>query len=207
MGAIRQQVIDGFNSLVAEQKFVKGKCTFSLVFFNTEDDQKVVFDRIPIDEVPDLTSDTFQPAAGTPLFDAACKAIKATGEQLAGMERDDRPEMVVFVIMTDGFENSSREYGRASLVGMIEHQSNKYSWQFVFPAANVDAREEAAALGIQANKAVDFKPTPAGVEKLYRGTSAKLKASREALTSGGIRAADAALNYTDEEREDLMSDD
>src|SRR5699024_336285 len=101
------------------------------------------------------------------LLDAVGRTIDAVGARLAAAPEEERPEHVVFVITTDGMENSSREYTAKRVRGMIEHQQQKYSWQFVFLGANIDAVSEARKLGISAKYAADFTPSHSGVRKMY----------------------------------------
>ena len=88
------------------------------------------------------------PRGGTALLDAIGRAINETGARLAKMKEADRPGLVVFVVMTDGQENSSREFNLAKIREMIEHQQTAYNWQFTFLGADENAFAEAAAMGM-----------------------------------------------------------
>ena len=80
---------------------------------------------------------------------------------------DDVPEKTVFVIITDGLENSSRRYNLAKVKKMISRQKEKYGWEFLFVGANIDAVHTAGAMGIQADNAVDYVADSEGSEVVY----------------------------------------
>lgn len=80
---------------------------------------------------------------------------------------DDVPEKTVFVIITDGLENSSRRYNLAKVKKMISRQKEKYGWEFLFVGANIDAVHTAGAMGIQADNAVDYVADSEGTEVVY----------------------------------------
>ncbi len=133
----------GVNAFIQEQKKLPGECVFSLVEFDTE--YNFVHKARPI---ADVTPYTLIPRGLTALLDAVGRAVNETGERLAAMKEEDRPSLVVFVIVTDGYENASSEFTRAQIREMIERQQKEYSWQFTFLGANQDAFAEAGSLGI-----------------------------------------------------------
>ena len=98
------------------------------------------------------------PRGSTALLDAVGRAINETGERLAKMNEEDRPGLVVFVVMTDGEENSSQEFSKDQIKQMITHQQDTYGWHFTFLGANQDAFAEAGALGIHAAGVANFSP-------------------------------------------------
>lgn len=123
----------GLNEFVRQQKLEPGEVNFTLVQF---DDQYEVVYSGPIANFPEFV---FHPRGITALNDAICKAIVDTGERLKNMPEDQLPGLVTFVILTDGLENASKEYTRQQVKDMIEHQSTKYSWKFLYLGANQDA--------------------------------------------------------------------
>ena len=174
MEAIRSDTIGGFNRLVQDQAAHPGDCTLTLVQFDGQDPQEVVFDFVPIDQVPALTEDTFVPRSMTPLIDAMAGLITRTGAQLKNMAEADRPEKVVMAILTDGLENASREYTRPQVFDMITHQREMYRWEFIFLGANQDAIAEAACYGIDAASSRTFSSTPKGTQAVFKTSSAIL---------------------------------
>ena len=114
-----------------------------------------------------LTDREYFARGSTALLDAVGRTINAVGARLGATPEEERPAHVVFVITTDGMENASCEYTAKQVREMVEHQQQKYSWQFVFLGANMDAVSEARNLGISAKYAADFTPSHSGVRKMY----------------------------------------
>jgi hypothetical protein len=169
MATVINDTIGGFNKFVDDQKKASGAANFTLVQFDTE--YEFVHRAINIKDVPSLV---FQPRGATALLDAIGKAIVETGERLDKMPEHDRPSKVVFVIITDGEENSSKEYKKARINELIKQQSEKYQWQFVFLGANQDALKEADSLGISTANAMNFSATAVGVKNSFSATSHNL---------------------------------
>jgi hypothetical protein len=143
MEACRTDAEGGLNQFVEDQKRQGGEALFTLVQFDHE--YEFVHKGVPVRDVPRLT---LVPRGSTALLDALGRAIVETGERLTAMPEADRPGLVVFVILTDGGENASREYTRAKVKEMVEHQQNAYKWKFTYLGANQDAFAEAGSIGI-----------------------------------------------------------
>lgn len=143
MHACQSDSEGGLNRFIDDQKKLPGEAVFTLVQFDTE--YEFVHRAVPIRSVPHCT---LVPRGNTALLDAVGRAIVETGERLAKTREADRPGLVVFVIVTDGQENSSREFTLAKVREMIAHQQAVYKWQFTYLGANQDAFAEAGALGI-----------------------------------------------------------
>lgn len=165
MSGLAADTIGGFNELIEKQKKIEGDAYVTTVLFDHE--YEVLHDHVALGEVAPLTDKEYFARGSTALLDAVGRTINAVGARLAAAPEEERPEHVVFVITTDGMENSSREYTAQRVRGMIEHQQQKYSWQFVFLGANMDAVSEARNLGISAKYAADFTPSHSGVRKMY----------------------------------------
>ncbi len=165
MSGLAADTIGGFNELIEKQKKIEGDAYVTTVLFDHE--YEVLHDHVALEEVAPLTDKEYFARGSTALLDAVGRTIDAVGARLAAAPEEERPAHVVFVITTDGMENSSREYTAKRVRGMIEHQQQKYSWQFVFLGANMDAVSEARNLGISAKYAADFTPSHSGVRKMY----------------------------------------
>jgi hypothetical protein len=196
MESIRDDTIGGFNAFVEEQKRVAGECTMTLLQF--DDRFETPFADQPIHKVRPLTRDSYVPRASTALLDAIGKMITETGARLKALPEDERPEKVVIVILTDGYENASREYTAARINEMIAHQRDVYRWEFTFLGANQDAITSAAALGIPAHSSVSFASSGAGVSNVVRSMSANIASYRFGTS--------ANVSYSDEDRDAAMSD-
>jgi len=171
MMRIRDDAIGGFNSFLADQKKVPGAARLTLVQFDSQGPHEVVHDRIDLQGVPDLTEDTYRPRSGTPLYDALAWTIDHIGGQLEAAE-EDRPDTVIFAILTDGEENASVEYTKDACFKRVKDQQEKYSWKFIYLGANQDAMKEAGNLGIKFDKdaqnVVGFGASAEGTQRAYR---------------------------------------
>jgi len=196
MGDIKDDAIGGFNCFLKEQKAAGANATLTLVQFDTESTD-VVHESMPILEVPDLNHQTFQPRGGTPLLDALGQTIDSTGRALAAIPEANRPNKVVFVVITDGQENSSHQHTKASVKERIDHQSSRYNWQFVFLGANQDAFDEAGAVGIAMGNAANF--APARMQAAFAATAANVASYRR---SGNA----AKLAYSDDQRAEMLEE-
>jgi Mg-chelatase subunit ChlD len=196
MAEIKDETINGFNCFLEKQKAAGDNATLTLVQFDTESTD-VVHESKPILEVSDLNHQTFQPRGGTPLLDALGQTIDSTGRALAAISAANRPDKVVFVVITDGQENSSRHHTKASVKEKIDHQSGKYSWQFVYLGANQDAFDEAGSVGIALGNAANY--APARMQAAFAATAANVALFRR---SGNA----AKLAYSPEQRAELLGE-
>lgn len=166
MISLTADTIGGFNELIEKQKKIEGDAYVTTVLFDHE--YEVLHDHVALGEVAPLTDREYFARGGTALLDAVGRTINTVGVRLAATPEEERPAHVVFVITTDGMENASREYTAKQVREMVEHQQQKYSWQFVFLGANMDAVSEAGKLGISASHAANFAPSRRGVSMMYR---------------------------------------
>ena len=131
MWPLAGDTINGFNSLIEKQKAdTNGDVHVTVVLFDTR--FNVLYDCVDIKEIPKMTSKDYFPSGGTALLDAVGSTITSVGKRLADTPEEERPANVMFVITTDGYENSSKEYDQKQIADMIEHQKTKYSWTFMF---------------------------------------------------------------------------
>lgn len=178
MASILDDTQKGFDYFIKEQKKVIGDCSFTLVQFDTV--YEFVYNAVNLQSVGRLT---LKPRGGTALLDAVGRAINETGDYLKELPEFNRPEKVIFVIITDGEENSSKEYTKQKVRGMIEHQSTKYSWQFVYLGANQDAFQEAGAIGIPFYSTINYATSPIGIRNVYTSTTESISSYRVGTTS------------------------
>lgn len=175
MAPITNDVIGGYNSFIQNQQELGDNASISLYTFN----DRIEGYRIPepINSARFLTRNTYVPFGATALFDAIAQSIKDTGNYLLGIEEDDRPNKVIFAIITDGEENASRNgYTKNLIADMIKHQQDLYSWEFIFIGANQDSFSEASSLGI--NNAINFVAGPQGIRDMYSGLGATVSSYR-----------------------------
>ena len=149
-------VIGGFKSIVEEQRQVKdGKCAISLYTF--DDNVNEVYVGKDVNEIEDFN---YLPCGSTAMNDGIGTAITNIGKWLNDMSEDERPSKNLIVIMTDGYENASKEYTLPQVREMIKHQTDKYNWTFMYVGADVTTTKDAESLGIKAksmSSKSDFK--------------------------------------------------
>jgi hypothetical protein len=163
MASVRSDVEGGFTRFLEDQRALPGECTLSLTQFDSEAIEDVYTAR-PIREAPVME---LHPRGMTPLLDAVGRTLTRTRERLAALPERDRPERVLFLIITDGQENASREFSKAQVRELIERQRQVYQWDFIYLGANVDAFAEAGGLGIGAAQAAAFRPTRLSIHQMF----------------------------------------
>jgi hypothetical protein len=188
MESIADDTKGGFDQFVKDQQDAPGACVLTLVQFDTE--YEFVHTAKPIADVPPLE---FHPRGSTALLDAFGRAIAETGERIEKMAESERPGKVLFVVITDGHENASREFTKSAIAEKVKHQSEKYGWQFVFLGANMDAIAEGAGYGVARATSATFAPSGQCVAALYAATSRNVRSYRSSGKS-------ADLEYTDTDR-------
>jgi hypothetical protein len=180
MRSLQGKTIEGFNGFVTEQQRVPGTATLSLFLF--DDICDVVHSMVDIQKVPELTENVYYARGWTALYDALAKAVDSTGQTLAALPEEERPSKVTVLVMTDGEENSSTEFGgekgRLALKAKIEHQTQKYNWEFVFMGANIDAKAVGTSLGIAAGNSAQYVASASGTEAVYTSMSRGVARSR-----------------------------
>lgn len=163
----------GFDSFVKDQQKGAGQAVLTLVQFDHE--YEFVHRAKPIKDVPALD---FRPRGQTALLDAIGKAITETGERLEKMAEAERPGKVVFVIITDGYENASKEFQKPKILEMITHQREKYGWQFSFLGANQDAIQVGGGMGIPIHSSLTYANSHIGTQSAFRAVSDSTKSFR-----------------------------
>lgn len=196
MGSVLEPTISGYNEFLNSQKGQEGVAKFTLAQF--DDVYEVVYAGVSVEEVPELNRETFVPRNSTALNDAIGKTISETGARLRALSESARPEKVIFVIITDGGENASREYTSDKVQDMIKHQKEKYNWEFIFIGANQDAIATAKGFGIGAGNALNYTANAAGSSYLYQDLGAKITKSRTVGLS--TLEASESLMFNDEDR-------
>jgi hypothetical protein len=158
MSTVQKATIEGFNSFLTKQKALPGEAKLTLVQFDTIYTVQMV--DHPLADVPPLNELTYTPGGMTALIDAVGRGIDELGHKLSAMHEQDRPEKVIFVIITDGEENSSKEYNvdRNKVPNMITHQQEVYKWEFLYIGAGPNALQQAHALHVPKANAAAYSP-------------------------------------------------
>ena len=176
MAGLESDTIGGFNSLIEKQKKEDGKAFVTTVLFDNQ--QKTVHDRIDLAEVAPMTDKEYYVGGSTALLDAVGDTVTHIEKVHKYIRPEDVPAHTMVVITTDGMENSSRRW-RASEVKRLVEKKKEEGWEFLFLGANIDAVSEAAAFGIDAEKAVRYCNDAAGVQKNFAGVARAMSCMRK----------------------------
>jgi uncharacterized protein YegL len=188
MEEMKKDAIGGFNTFLDGLKKETKPSRLTLVQFDTE--YETLHSQVESKNVPRLTDETFVPRGGTALLDAIGRTIDEIGKRLDKTQESDRPSKVLIVILTDGYENSSKNYTWTKVNEMISHQRQAYSWEFLFLAANQDAIKSGRNLGIQSNNCISTDATGAGNRAIGQTLMA---ASSRYMNAGSAGLADMDL--------------
>lgn len=165
MSGLESDTIGGYNAMLAKQQKEPGEAVITTVLF--DDQVELLHDRINLRGVAPITDQEYYVRGTTALLDAIGKTINKIGNAQKRTAEAERAEHVVVVITTDGMENASREFNEAKVRRMIEHQKNKYGWEFIFLGANIDAIATAARYGIGKDRAANYNADSEGTALNY----------------------------------------
>lgn len=161
MHGMESDTIGGFNSMLDKQRKLDVKTDVTTVMFNNRSDY--IHERKPLSEISNITSEDYVPQGTTALLDC----VGMTIDKVAGYYAvNDKKNKVIFAIITDGKENSSREYTKKIVKKLIEDKKEA-GWEFIFLGANIDAVSEAGAIGITSDRVVQYKATAKGVRRNF----------------------------------------
>lgn len=196
MQAIKEDTEGGFDAFISAQRAAPGRCRVTLAQF--DDQYEIVYAGKDLADVPKLQ---LAPRGMTALLDAMGRLITEAGKELAALPEHERPGSVVVVIMTDGMENSSKEWTGEAVKALVTQQTDVYSWVFTYLGANQDAISVGASLGVPAARSMTYAGKRAA--SALSATGANLAAYRSAVAGGMAPAAAApAMAYSDVQREE-----
>lgn len=190
MNGKEEFVESGFKEFIEDQKQDEGQVLVSAVQFDTKYEK--VFSGVDVQANPSIN---LKPRGMTALYDAIGRAINETGQRFAALLEDQRPENVIFLIVTDGLENASKEFTSEKIKNMIQHQENKYSWQFIYLGSNQDAVIEAQKFGIIMDKAATYSDIDEKGHIVAWNTMSRMTNTYKDIKS---------MSFTDEERAEVM---
>jgi uncharacterized protein YegL len=175
MAGLESDTVGGFNAFVKKQCELEGETILTTVLF--DDEYEILWNGVDARHAK-LTEDEYFVRGTTALLDAVGKSILDVGYRLSKTSEERRPGKVIFVITTDGMENASSEFTYDKVKQLIRHQQEKYSWEFIFMGANIDAAKEADSLGIHAENSFNFEASHKGVENMYEMISESITEKR-----------------------------
>lgn len=162
---IASDMIGGYNTFIKKQKELPNECVVS--FYQFDDVYETVFERVKLQDVPELTDKTYIPRNSTALNDALGRTIDEYGMYLASLPEDERPERVMVITITDGYENASSIFKLDQIREKIKTQTEVYKWDFVFMGSNIDAWDAGNSLGISAKATLQFASSPGAVKASF----------------------------------------
>jgi uncharacterized protein YegL len=180
MSGLEADTIGGFNAMLAKQQALEGECHITTVLFDNS--YELLHDRIDIKAVSAITEKEYQVGGTTALLDAIGRTIHKIGNAQKHTADDYRAEKVMFVIITDGEENSSREYSAEKVKAQIERQKTEYGWEFIFLGANIDAVQTAGRFGIDSDRAIDYIADSEGTELNFKVMASTVATFRKSGT-------------------------
>jgi len=185
MSNLVKDVVGGFNVFVEDQKKQPGTAKLSLIVFNSDVYKTILTDDLS--KIRQITENDYRPSGMTPLLDAVGTTIDDVGARLNVMEEKDRPEHVIFVIMTDGEENFSKKFSLKEVADKVKLQQDTYKWNFIFMGANIDSFADASKLGIiydpKFQNVANFAADATGVLCSYSSSSSSTSSYRASKTT------------------------
>jgi uncharacterized protein YegL len=176
MSSLTDDTIGGYNEFIAEQKKLSGEAVLTTVFFNNG--YQLLHDSKDIRDVKEITRKDYAAGGNTALLDALGKTINDIGLKLHNTPEENRPGKVIFFIITDGQENSSKEFTQEKIKEMVELQRNTYNWEFMFMGANIDAFSAAGAMGISKDRVFNYTAQHIGnAQRAIAGMGRRMKSN------------------------------
>lgn len=194
MQGLEEDTMGGFNSMLKQQKQQQGNCRVTTVLF--DDRYELLHDRLPLDVVRPLTGKQYHVRGTTALLDAMGRTITRFGELHKHLNKGDRAQKVVVVIITDGMENASRAYGYEQVKRLVSRQRDRFGWEFIFLGANIDAIGTADSMGIHAERAANYHADEMGLPLVYEAVSRTIGHMRAGISVDSSWKADVEWDFS-----------
>jgi Mg-chelatase subunit ChlD len=191
MRDLANEVIGGYNKFLEDQRKVPGEARVTFTQFDNE--YEIVYSGVPLVSAPALDHETYQPRGTTALHDAIGRTLETQGRRIAA---DQWAELVIVCVITDGYENASREYTKDQIQAMTAH-AEAHGWKFVYLAANQNAVHTAKNLGMQRAYASNFAATGVGTQAAYVSMSATSASLRSGIDPNVKSWPDATASIPD----------
>lgn len=182
MSGLEGDTIGGYNAMLEKQKKVEGEALVTTVLF--DDQYELLHDRINLRGVAPITNKIYYVRGSTALLDAIGKTIDKIGHAHKHTAYKEVPEKTIVVITTDGQENASHEYSLGRIKSMIEHQKERYGWEFLFLGANIDAVNTAGSFGIAPTRAAQYHADRRGMKVSYESVDKAIECLRSSAPLG-----------------------
>ena len=188
MGSCRESTVDGFNEYLNSLRSAEGKFFVTLTQFDSGYQGEVRVDQtftdVPLKDVREFEYDDFRPDGGTPLLDAIGLSIRETERNL---KKKRGTNASIMVIMTDGGENSSKEFTNESIKKLIDEKEDD-GWTITYMGANQDSWAVGNQMGFKAGKTLNYSTK--NMKQAFRGLAGNTMA-RTAMYSNTLDSMDA----------------
>ena len=165
MSSLATDTIGGYNSFIEKQKKESGKAEITTVLFDNQYEK--ITDGVDIKDVKELTSAEYYARGTTALLDAVGMTITDTLGKMEKAGICPAKRRVLIMIMTDGYENASKEYSKADVKALVEATTKNYNWNYIFMGANIDSVAEAGSIGISRRHAANYSHDHKGVRESF----------------------------------------
>tara|TARA_Y100001960_G_C14766727_1_gene877406 strand:+ start:737 stop:1378 length:642 start_codon:yes stop_codon:yes gene_type:complete len=193
MEDVREQTIIGINSYIDKLKTDSDEITVNFLTFNSRS-IKTLYDFQPISEIKAISGENYRPAAMTPLYDAIGSGIEITDDYISEFKSNSN---IIFAIMTDGFENCSKEYTHDMILRLIQSRTEQ-NWVFTYLGANQDSWDVGRRLGLSQDHVADYNNEHP--EYAFSRYAEKIISKKEAMKRG--RYSDAF--FTEKDKRDIF---
>ena len=193
MQSIKKEAIDSVNETIqtirgAQRKHEEQEHLVTLVTFN--DDVKSVYECVPVNEVKELTAENYCPDCCTALYDAMGMSLNALRKSVADVDT------VLVTIVTDGYENSSKEYDGKAIKALVD-ELKAQGWVFAYIGANHDV--ESAAINISITNVMSFEASDSGVRSMNRKMACARSRFFDRIADGNFSSVEANEDFFDKE--------
>lgn len=197
MQPLIDDTIGGFNGFVEKQKAIEGNAELTVVLFSS--DSKTLYSGVDIREVPLMDRETYTVGGMTALLDAVGETIELVQDRHDGLPAAEKPGKVLFVIITDGCENSSRKYSKKQISTMIKHQTGGHGWEFIYLGADMESVNEMKGMGVQTGTAYSAMASTLDAYDCVSKSAAsyRVTGSVDAVCFDTLTADLSAKSYTD----------
>jgi hypothetical protein len=192
MAGKESDTIGGYNAFLEEQKKLPGEARITTMLFNTE--YGFVTKDEDVRSARPLSLALYRTSGMTALYDAVGRTITELGERLALTPEEERPSKVLVAILTDGQENSSKEFSGPQVAELLVRQRDQYGWEFLFLAAGPNAFRGAQDLGIDTSKTVMFANTGGNARAAYAAVSRKTGELRSAMSAAAYKGSTLSMS-------------
>lgn len=192
MAGLEKDTIGGFNGMIEKQKSEDGKAFVTTVLFDNV--AETLHDRVPLENVPSITEKEYFVRGSTALLDAVGQTVEHVSDIHRYAREEDVPARTLFVITTDGMENASRRFRYDDVKRLIESKKEQ-GWEFLFIGANIDAIGAAGSIGIDEDRAVNYRADGSGTKSVFASVCRAVGCARKSVPLADDWCAEIKEDY------------